>query len=199
MDRIYLPVLYGTVREPRHSFGVARFVVREVGQRASVETRLFDPRDLPAGNLVERAWEQEEPPAALAEFTREMDRADGFLIVTPEYNFGLPGTLKNLLDYLYDEWNRKPFGVVTAGGVSGGIRAGEQLREVVAGLGGITVPAYVAVHAVQEAFDEEGPRRDAELWSARIRRLVDELEWYARALRVARYSPPPGELRLASG
>ena len=186
---LFLPVLYGTVREPRHSYGVARFVAARLALREGVETRLYDPRELPIGNLVQREWEQESPDPRLVEFVREMGRADGFVIVTPEYNYGIPGTLKNLLDHLYDEWNRKPFAMVTAGGISGGLRASDQLRQVVSGIGAFVVPVHVPVHSVQDTFDDQGPRKDPTVWEGRFDRLFNDLEWYARALKPARSSP----------
>lgn len=189
MADLYLPVLYGSVRRPRHSFGVARYVHRLLAQRPGVTTRLFDPEELPFPNLVEREWEQEAPDPRVGEFVREMGRADGFVLVTPEYNYGIPGALKNLLDHLFDEWNRKPFGLVTAGGLSGGFHASDQLRLIVSGLEAVVIPRHVPVQFVHETFDDNGPRRDEEVWAGRFGRLFLELEWYARALAVARAVP----------
>lgn len=188
---VYLPVLYGTVREPRASWGVAQFVVRELAKRPGVETRLFDPRELPLGNLVRREWEMQPPSPIVQHFVAEMGRADGFVVVTPEYNHGIPGTLKNLLDHLYDEWGRKPFGIVSAGGIAGGLRATEMLRQVISGLSAISIPAQVPVFQVQDHFDESGPTTDEERWVQRLDRFFGELEWYARALAVARANGPP--------
>jgi NAD(P)H-dependent FMN reductase len=186
VERVYLPVLYGSVRKNRRSFPVAAYAHRLLEGRPDVETRLFDPRDLPFGNLVEREWEMESPPLPVTEFVREMGRADGFVVVTPEYNFGIPGALKNLLDHLFDEWNRKPFAMVTAGAISGGLRAADQLRQVISGVGAFVVPASVSVQFVGESFQENGPRATPEVWEERFGRMFRELEWYARALRPAR-------------
>jgi NAD(P)H-dependent FMN reductase len=186
VERLYLPILYGSVRKNRRSFSVATFAQRLLEKRPDVETRLFDPRDLPFGNLVEREWEIEAPAPEVREFVREMGRADGFVVVTPEYNFGIPGALKNLLDHVYDEWNRKPFAMVTAGGTSGGLRAADQLRQVVSGVGAFVVPAHVSVQFIGEAFNEGGPTATPEVWEERFGRLFRELEWYARTLRPAR-------------
>jgi NAD(P)H-dependent FMN reductase len=187
---LYLPVLYGTVREGRRSYPVARYVVDRLGRRPDVRSRLVDARDLPFGNVVRREWEMDPPPPDVAAFVPDMARADGFVVVTPEYNYGMPGALKNLLDHLYDEWNRKPFGIVSTGGQSGGIRAADQLRQVIAGLGAVSVPRGLAVPNVGQAFGPDGPREDPEGWARRFDAFFDELEWYARALRAARESPP---------
>jgi NAD(P)H-dependent FMN reductase len=183
---LYIPVLYGTVREGRKSIGVARFVETRLAKRPDIETRLFDPRELPFGNLENREWEMKERPPEVARFVDEMARADAFVIVTPEYNYGIPGALKNMLDALFDEWNRKPFGLVGAGGVSGGLRALDMLRQVVSGLGAITVPANVPVQYVGKTFGEDGPLAETAEWERRVDKFLDEVEWYARALRVAR-------------
>lgn len=79
-----LPVLHGTVRRHRQSVHVARYVVALL-QRRGAQTRLFDPADWPFGNLVAREWEMDPRPPRVAEFVREMERADGFVIVSPEY------------------------------------------------------------------------------------------------------------------
>jgi NAD(P)H-dependent FMN reductase len=186
MATLYLPILYGTVREPRASWPVAQFVFSRLAERRDVSTKLFDPRDLPFGNLVQREWEQDPPARGVREFVAEMARADGFVIVTPEYNYGIPGALKNLLDHLYDEWNRKPFAMITAGATSGGLRAADQLRQVVSGIGAFVIPQHLSVPFVHETFDENGPRAQRDVWTQRLDRLFQELEWYARALRAAR-------------
>ncbi|HZY71250.1 MAG TPA: NAD(P)H-dependent oxidoreductase [Thermoplasmata archaeon] len=183
---LYFPVLLGTVREGRSSVHVARYVADRLGRRPEVEARLFDPKDLPFGNLVRREWEMDPVPPDVASFVREMGRADGFVIVTPEYNYGIPGTLKNLLDHLFHEWNRKPFALVGCGALSGGVRAVDQLRQVVTGLQGVVVPPQVYVTNVHSTFGPGGPLAEAETWNTRLDRMFSELEWYARALSRAR-------------
>lgn len=187
---LYLPVLYGTLRSERKSLGVARFVAARLAKRPDVETRLVDPRELPFGNLDLREWEMSPRPPEVARFVDDMARADGFVVVTPEYNYGIPGTLKNLLDALYDEWNRKPFALVGAGGISGGHRALDQLRQVVSGLGAIVVPEHLGVQNVGRTFGPDGPLEDEERWTTRVDTVLDALEWYARALKAARETAP---------
>lgn len=182
---LYLPILYGSVRDERKSIHVARFAHDLLALRPNVETRLFDPKELPFGNLVHREWEWKEAPESVRSFVAEMARADGFVIVTPEYNHGYPGTLKNLLDHLSEEWNRKPFGLVGAGGIYGGARAIDGLRLVVPGVGGFSIPAMIGVTHVETSFAEGGPTSDREGWERRFDRFFAELEWYARAVQRA--------------
>ncbi|MCI4352795.1 MAG: NAD(P)H-dependent oxidoreductase [Thermoplasmata archaeon] len=146
-----LPILLGTVRADRRTNHVARYVQGLLAKRPGVATHLWDPVDLPFSNLVRREWEMTERPVAVDEFVRAMALADGFVLVTPEYNFGIPGTLKNLLDHLFDEWNRKPFGFVTTGGMVGGVRAQDQLRQVISGVRAVTIPTAIPVPRVNIA------------------------------------------------
>jgi NAD(P)H-dependent FMN reductase len=182
-----VPVILGTVREGRQSEHLARFVLARLAAREGVRTRLVDPRDLPFGNLLGRALDAgPETPEPLAGFIREMHEADGFVVVTPEYNYSFPGALKNLLDVTFKPWNRKPFGLVACGGMSGGLRAVDALRQVVSGLGAVTVPAHLSVPAISRAFGPDGPAADRDDWERRTDRFLDEVLWYARALRAAR-------------
>lgn len=184
---LYLPVLLGTVRDGSRSEWVAAYARDRLAQRPGVETRLFDPDAWPFPNLVAREWEMDPQPPRVAEFVREMARADGFVVVAPEYNHGYPGALKNMLDALFDEWNRKPFALVGVGGVSGGLRMLEQLRLVVAGLHAVSVPAHVPVQAVAKEWTAAGPH-EPDKWGPRFDKLFDELAWYARALKAARHA-----------
>lgn len=187
---LYLPVLYGTVRDDRKSIHVARYVVERLGRRPGTETRLFDPKDLPFANLEHRVWEWKDAPASVGAFVKEMDRADGFIIVTPEYNFGIPGTLKNLLDHVHKQWHDKPFGLVGAGGIAGGARALDSLRMIIPGLWAVSVPMSVLVPMVSTTFSAQGPTADGVEWEKKFDMFFDQVEWYARALTRARKDEP---------
>lgn len=187
---LYLPVLLGTVRRDAKSPWVARYVAQRLAARPGIASRVVDPAQLPFGNLVDREWEMEPRPPEVAAFVQDMARADGFVVVAPEYNYGYPGALKNLLDALYDEWNRKPFALVGVGGISGGLRMIDNLRQVVSGLGAVVVPTHVPVTFVGKSFHESGPL-DPEEWDRRFAKMFEELEWYAQALQRARAESPP--------
>jgi NAD(P)H-dependent FMN reductase len=197
-----IPVILGTVREGRHSEHLARYVHGRLNARTGMESAFVDPRDHDFGNLKGRVIDlpdldpQAPPPGVpvtdgLRRFIHQMHAADGFVIVTPEYNYSFPGTLKNLLDVTLKPWRRKPFGLVACGGISGGLRCIDSLRQVVSGLGGVTVPAHVPVANVQRTFGPGGPLADPEDWRRRVDGFLDEVVWYAEALRAARAGPVP--------
>jgi NAD(P)H-dependent FMN reductase len=181
-----VPVILGTVREGRQSEHVARYVHGRLAARPGVVSPFVDPRDYAFGDLVAREFEMKERPPKVVEFVRLVESADAFVIVTPEYNYGIPGALKNLLDITFKPWNRKPFGLVGCGGVSGGLRALDSLRQVVAGLGAVTVPQHVPVPYVGRSFGTDGPLAEPQEWAKRIDSFLDHVEWYAKALQAAR-------------
>ncbi|HJQ93264.1 MAG TPA: NAD(P)H-dependent oxidoreductase [Candidatus Thermoplasmatota archaeon] len=195
-----IPVILGTVRDGRRSEHLARYVHSRLLARTGMESDLIDPRHHDFGNLRGRVIDlpdldpQAPPPGVpitdeLRRFIQRMHAADGFVLATPEYNYSFPGTLKNLLDVTHKPWNRKPFGLVACGGVSGGMRAVDALRQVVSGLGAVCVPAHVTVQSIGKAFGPEGPLADAEAWRKRIDSFLDEVLWYAEALKAARAGP----------
>jgi NAD(P)H-dependent FMN reductase len=112
-------------------------------------------------------------------------------VVTPEYNHSFPASLKNVLDWHHTEWQAKPVGFVSYGGLSGGLRAVEQLRPVFAELHAVTVRDAVSFHMAWERFGEDGaPKDDASVAAAKV--LLDQLGWWGNALREARAKTPYG-------
>ncbi|MES2154155.1 MAG: NAD(P)H-dependent oxidoreductase [bacterium] len=192
-----VPVILGTVREGRKSEALARYVHMRLSSRPGVTSPFVDPRDHDFGNLRSRVIElpdldPKEPATGIAisddlrRFILQMHAADGFVIVTPEYNYSFPGALKNLLDSTLRPWNRKPFGLVACGGVSGGLRAIDSLRQVIAGLEAVCVPSHVPVQGISRTFGPDGPLVDKDAWDKRIDKFLGDVEWYARALKAAR-------------
>ncbi|MHB1260795.1 MAG: NADPH-dependent FMN reductase [Thermoplasmatota archaeon] len=195
-----IPVILGTVREGRKSEHLARYVHRRLQTRTAIESPFIDPREHDFGNLKGRVMDlpdldpQTPPPGVpitdeLRRFIHQMHAADGFLIVTPEYNYSFPGTLKNLLDVTFKPWNKKPFALIACGGISGGLRAIDSLRQVVSGLGAVCVPAHLPVQFIGKTFGPDGPLVDAEAWQKRVDSVIDEVLWYAEALKAARAGP----------
>lgn len=136
----------------------------------------------------------EPEPAASGNYTQEHTRRwsgvieplDGFVFVTPEYNRGLPGALKNALDFLYTEWNNKAAGMVVYGS-SGGLRAAEQLKSVLGELQVATVRAQVSISIYDDMVDfTELALRDYQAGNART--MLDQVEKYATVLKTLRES-----------
>jgi NAD(P)H-dependent FMN reductase len=182
--KLSIPIILGSTRRGRQSDKVARYLLRLFETYSGVETQLVDLLELRLPIMEERLRFRDDPPPGLREFSALIDRADGILIVSPEYNHGYPGVLKNALDYLLPEYERKPFGIctVSAGGF-GGLNCLTQLRGVVMGVGGVPIPESLAVSKVGSAFDADGNPSSAS-FEGRAREFLDEMVWWADAVRM---------------
>lgn len=120
-------------------------------------------------------------------WSRAVDSADAFVIVSPEYNFSMTAPLKNALDYLSAEWAYKPVGLVTYGGMSGGMRAAHNIRQVVSVLKMIPVPEAVALPMViAQIVDREFVPTDGNVAAAGV--MLDEVVKVSIALAPLRNS-----------
>jgi NAD(P)H-dependent FMN reductase len=178
---LFIPVILGTTRQGRASENVAKFVFAEVQKREGVETELIDIRDL---NLpMNDAGEQIKDP----KFSATCARADGFVIVTPEYNHGYPGMLKHALDSNLKEYIHKAVGIcgVSAGGF-GGTRVIEALLPVMRELGLVTIFWDGNFSGAQKLFDENGKITDEATHVKRMDKFLTELIWMSKVLRYGR-------------
>ena len=185
-------VLFGSVRSDRQGIKAARFVVRQLAARGH-EPTLVDPLEyqLP---LLDRMY-KEYPPGAAPENLQRLAalyaKADAFVIVTGEYNHGVPPALKNLLDHFLEEYFFRPSAIVSySGGSFGGVRAWVQLRAILCELGMPSIPSEFPIPRIREAMDEEGVPRDPAM-DRRFARFASELEWYGHALKEARKGGVP--------
>lgn len=177
---LFIPVILGTVRKGRASENVAKFVFGEVRKREGVETELIDIRDLnlsntDAGQAVKNA-----------QFSETVMRADGLVLVVPEYNHGYPGLLKHVLDSNLKEYIHKAVGVcgVSAGGF-GGTRVIENLLPVLRELGLVTIFWDGNFSGAQKLFDSDGKILD-DSHVRRIDKFLGELVWMSKVLRHGR-------------
>ncbi|GAA3232222.1 NAD(P)H-dependent oxidoreductase [Actinocorallia longicatena] len=170
-----LAVILGSSREGRRAAVIGDWLAGQVRPRPGIDLTVLDC-----------VTEPEELRAAVHD-------ADAYVIVVPEYNHSYPGPLKAFIDSFYKEWQAKPVGFVSYGGVSGGLRAVEHLRQVFAELHAVTVRDTVSFHNVWSHFDADGAfpvAPDAPAEAARI--MIDQLGWWALALKEAKAVRPYG-------
>ena len=180
--QLYVPIILGSTRRGRQSDKPARWIERRLRETGRCEVELLDLAEYDFPIMEERLTMRDDPPPRAQEFSGKLRRADAIVIVTPEYNSGYPGVLKNTLDYFYTEYYRKPFGVVTvSGGGFGGITCFQSLLAVLQKVRGI-VPAHLPISSVQKTFDQAGNLVDPS-YEKRASVFMDELLWYAEALR----------------
>ena len=180
--QLYVPIILGSTRRGRQSDKPARWIERRLRETGRCEVELLDLAEYDFPIMEERLTMRDDPPPRAQEFSDKLRMADAIVIVTPEYNSGYPGVLKNTLDYFYSEYYRKPFGVVTvSGGGFGGITCFQSLLAVLQKVRGI-VPAHLPISSVQKTFDPAGNLVDPS-YEKRASVFMDELLWYAEALR----------------
>ena len=186
MTQFYIPIILGSTRRDRQSPKVAKFVYNRLAARDNIQTEIIDLQELNLPIMEERLRFRNDPPPGLLDFSGKINRADSIVIVTPEYNNGYPGVLKNALDYLLPEYKRKPFGVVTvSGGGFGGISCLAQLRLVIIGMGAFPIPASLPVSTVQNSFDADGNPKDP-AYDKRAETFIGELLWFTEAIAAQR-------------
>jgi NAD(P)H-dependent FMN reductase len=187
-----IAVLLGSMRSDRMGPRAARLVIRELERRGHV-THLVDPAELqlPLLDRMFKEYPAGEAPTKLQELAALYRSVDGFVIVSGEYNHGIPPALKNLLDHFLEEYFFRPSGIVcySAGGF-GGVRAAMQLRMTLAELGMPSVPSLLAIPRIGQALNDDGIAAD-DITNRSARRFVDEFIWYAAALANARAAGTP--------
>ncbi|MFE3103114.1 NADPH-dependent FMN reductase [Nocardia tengchongensis] len=180
-----LEVIVASVRPKRFAPVVADWFLRRAHADADFEVGVIDLIDTP---LPADLTETDEVRA----FQQRIAAADAFVAVTSEYNHGYPASLKTALDSVKREWRGKPIGFVSYGGLSGGLRAVEQLRQVVAEIHMVSVRETVSFHEAKRKFDADGETSDGAAIDA-ADRMLRQLAWWAGALRTARAADPyPG-------
>jgi len=189
-------VIVGSTREGRFSELPAQWIKQHLEQRPGLTVRLLDLRDFempmfdsamlpgipgrqPYANEVVRRW------------TEAIGASDAFVVATPEYNFGPPAVLKNALDWVYPEWQRKPIGFVSWGS-QGGSRAVQQLREtsVELHMAPIRNAVHIPVSAIYAHFQGKADEIQSILQASdpQAGAMIDDLLWWANALKTARAS-----------
>ncbi|MFI7585834.1 NADPH-dependent FMN reductase [Spongisporangium articulatum] len=111
-----------------------------------------------------------------------VDAADAFVFVFPEYNHGMTAPLKNALDYLHEEWAHKPAGLVSYGGVSAGLRAAQQVKQVLAALKITPLTDAVMIPFVGGMIDGEGAFAPSDMVAGSAKTMLDELARQAPVL-----------------
>ena len=182
---VILPVILGTARQGRSSEHAARFVFQEVSKRPDMETELIDIRNIRLS--IDDAGEAIKD----SKFSATVDRADGLILVVPEYNHSFPGLLKHVLDTNLKEYIHKAVGVCgVSAGPFGGARMIQSLLPVLRELGLVTIFWDVYFGNAGKLFDPATGNITDPAYSGRVKKFVDELVWMARALRCARENIP---------
>ena len=181
-DTIHIGLIYGSTRKGRFCDTVVRWAAAEIQAQDHYTVDLIDPAEI---NLADSAQ-----PASKPNLWQRMAKCDAFIVVTPEYNHGYTAALKLLIDSVGAEWHAKPVAFVSYGGISGGLRAVEQLRLVFAELHAVTIRDSVSFASAWEQFDAAGNLKQPERPQRSMATMLGRLRWWAIALRDARAVSP---------
>jgi NAD(P)H-dependent FMN reductase len=195
VPRIHIVV--ASTRDGRRGGRVGAWFAAIACARGDLEAEVVDllDWDLPwyhAAEVPARGTYRDE---ATRRWAAKVAEADGFVLVCPEYNHGYPASMKNALDLVYAEWSHKPVTFVTYGGSAGGVRASEQLVQVAVELKMAPLRAQVHIPMAGRVFARDGTGEPEPRHVAQAAVVLDELVWWARALRAARDEGVPAEPR----
>jgi NAD(P)H-dependent FMN reductase len=188
-----ISVIVGSTRQGRFSEKPAQWIFQHLRKRGTVDAQLLDLRDFPMP-----FFDQPLPPSmpgraayeneVVKRWTAAIAASDGFVFVTPEYNYGPAAVLKNALDWVYPEWNRKAAAFVSYGSVSGA-RSVQQLREVLIELQ--MAPVRSSVHIPTATLWAHFQGGDVDKGLAELETpakvMIDDLLWWTSALKTARF------------
>ena len=189
---VHTAILYGSVREARAGIRVVRYLTAALRRRGHM-TAVIDATEqrLPLLDRMYKEYEHGSAPTVLEALADLYRRVDAFVIVSGEYNHGIPPALKNLLDHFLEEYLFRPSAIVCySAGQFGGVRAAMQLRMTLAELGMSSIPSLLPIPRVQDAFTPAGDPTDP-AFERHSERFFRELEWYAHALQQARANGVP--------
>src|SRR5882757_6466167 len=186
-EPVKVGLIYGSARQGRFCDIVARWTAKELGASGKFIVEVIDPAAHGRAARNEATTQEASDYRALR---TQLGEADAFVVVTPEYNHGYPAALKELIDSAGEEWYAKPVAFVSYGGVSGGLRAVEQLRQVFAELHVVSIRDSISFQNAWQVFDAKGSPAESERCSSQMSRMLAKLYWWAIALRTARETAP---------
>ncbi len=186
-----LKIIIASTRPGRKGPAVAAWIHELLLKKAEVKIEVLDLA------LIDLPFLDEEKHPRLKEYVHEhtrnwsktIDEGDAFIMVTPEYNFGYPAPLKNALDFLYQEWNYKPVAFVSYGGVAGGTRSVQQLKQVVTALKMMPISEDVHIPSFTKHIDDQGKFTADEGLVRSAEGMFKELTKWATALDTMRQKP----------
>lgn len=196
-------VFYGSYREARVGIRLARWIVAQLGERG-YDAELIDAREIGLPMLDKRYTDYPagQAPQAMEALADKLRRADAFLFVAGEYNWGVQPGLKNLTDHYLAEWARRPAAIVSySAGRLGGARSNSIWHATLTEMGMAVVPATITVAQIGQALDADD-QPQGEGGAALVRgfpRFADELLWWVETVRAARVKGSAAPVRRAAG
>lgn len=186
--RLHVAIVIGSTRQGRFGPTVANWFTAQARQRGNLDLDVIDLAEARLPDVLPN--DADSLPAQVRALAPRLAAATAFVIVTPEYNHSFPAPLKTAIDWYIDEWKAKPVAFVSYGGMSGGLRAVEQLRLVFAEVHAMTIRDTISFYNYPDQFDQDGQPTNPEGANGAAKAMLDQLSWWAIALRNARAEHP---------
>ena len=191
MDKLNIKVILATVREGRFGDKPAKWITEKAKEVEDFNIELLDLKDYSLPIFAEAVSPADvkgvRANPLVNRWAEKISSADGFIVVTPEYNHGYPSSLKNNIDYLYKEWNKKPIAFVGYGTTGGAFAVG-QLRQVAIELQ--MAPIRMATHIVSpwNMVEKDGSLKLGALdhYANGAKKMLEQLKWWTKVLKNAR-------------
>lgn len=187
-----IAILYGSVRPARKGILAANYIKKQVEARGH-KVHFIDPMEhkLPLLEKMYKEYSDGQAPDYLEKIASMLKEADGFIIVTGEYNHSIPPALKNLLDHFQKEYFFKPSAIASySAGRFGGVRAAVHVRAILGELGMPSISSMQSYPKVQSAFDDNNEPTE-EYTEKSTNKFLDEFDWYVEALKNQRTNGTP--------
>jgi NAD(P)H-dependent FMN reductase len=183
-----LQVIIGSTRPGRVGSAVADWIIDRARAHGDFEVEVADLAvlNLPIFDEPNHPRLRRYVNQHTKDWSEIVERSDAFIFVIPEYNYGFNAATKNAIDYLNQEWQNKPAGIVSYGGVAAGTRAAQMLKQVMSALKIVPVTDSVNIPFVGEKLDEDGRLKPNEIMEGAATAMLDELARWTQALRPLR-------------
>lgn len=179
-------IFYGSVRSERKGIKLVKFLQNKLIEHKH-EVKVIDPLEYNFG-LLDKMYKElkSNAPEKMKELSHFIKEADGFFVVSGEYNHSVPPALTNLMDHFLEEYFFRPSAIVTySAGRYGGVRSVAQLRSFLGEIGTVSISNTYAVPFIHKAFDDNGNPSDPN-YNKLVQRLLNEMDWYASTLKDGR-------------
>lgn len=183
-----LKVIIASTRPGRKGPLVADWFLKIVESDPNFEVEVLDLKkiDLPLMDEPNHPRMQKYVNEHTKNWSKKINEGDAFIVVTPEYNYGYPATLKNALDFLFLEWAEKPMGFVSYGGISGGTRSVQEIKNTVTTFGMMPLPQAVNIPFFSQFINDNGVFEGNDISVKAAKTLLKELLRWTKALKKLR-------------
>jgi NAD(P)H-dependent FMN reductase len=184
MTKPTLTIIIASTRPGRAGLPIARWIEQEAVEHGGFNVEIADLAEinLPFMDEPNHPRLRQYTHQHTREWSARIDASDAFVLVMPEYNYGFTAPLKNAIDYLHQEWQYKPVGLVSYGGISAGTRAAQMIKQVLTTLKMVPLNEAVSIPFFSQFIDEEGRFQPNETLETSAEAMLNELERWTAAL-----------------